>query len=55
MTFAYSLSAVAGANSATQTFSVQVTITKGGGSSTNHTALVEAEVLNANATGVTIS
>lgn len=46
-------SAISGAVGATNTFTVNATITAGSGSSTNHTALVRYEVLNANATGVT--
>lgn len=55
ITLAYSVTAMTGANSATQTFNIQVTITKGSGSSTNHTCLVEAALYNANAAGVTIA
>lgn len=47
--------AMTGAVSAQQTFTIQVTVTKGGGSSANHTALIMAEVMNSNATGVTIA
>jgi len=43
-----------GAVGDSQSFRIQVTVTKGGGSSANHTALVLAEVMNANASGVTI-
>ena len=46
--------ATSGAVGATQTFPIRVTITKGSGSSNNHTCLVVAELMNANATGVTI-
>lgn len=55
ITLAYSVTSMTGANSATQTFNIQVTITKGGGASANHIAVVEADVLNANASGVTVS
>lgn len=48
-------SGISGAVGATNTFTVQATISRGSGASTNHTALVVAEVLNSNATGVTIS
>lgn len=54
-TLAYAVTAMTGANSATQTFTVQITIARGGGSSTNHIAIIQADVLNANASGVTIS
>lgn len=47
-------SAVSGANSVTQTFTVKVAITKGGGSSDNHTCLVYASCINQNANGVTM-
>lgn len=49
------MSAVSGAVGATNTFTVNVTITRSGGSSTNHTCLVYAQLMNANATGITIS
>lgn len=49
------MSAVSGAVGATNTFTVNVTITRSGGSSTNHTCLVYAQLMNANATGVTIA
>ncbi len=55
LTLAYSLSGNTGATGATQTFAIQVTLTKGGGSSANHQAVVFAEVLNAVASGVTVS
>jgi len=54
ITLAYDTSTISGTVSATNTFTIRATITKGGGSSANHTALVVAEVDNANATGVTI-
>lgn len=49
------LSAVSGAVGASNTFTVNVTITRSGGSSTNHTCLVYAKVMNANATGITVA
>lgn len=55
ITTAYSVTSMTGANSATQTFNVQVTITKGGGSSANHQAIVQADLLNAVASGITVS
>lgn len=55
VTITAAASAMTGAVGATQTFTVQVTITRSGGSSTNHTCLVVAEVQNANATGITIA
>lgn len=47
--------AMTGANSATQTFNIQVNITKTGGASTNHVALISASVLNHNVSGVTMA
>jgi hypothetical protein len=44
-----------GANNAPQTFTIKTTITKGSGGSSNHVATVLCEVLNASATGVTVS
>lgn len=49
------MSAVSGAVGATNTFTVNVTITRSGGASDNHTCVTLAEIVNANATGVTIS
>jgi len=48
-------SGMTGAAGATQTFTIRVTVTKGSGSSDNHSAVVLAEVLNFNASGVTLS
>lgn len=48
-------SAIAGAVGDPNTFTVNVTITRGSGSSTNHTCVVLAELVNANATGVSIA
>lgn len=47
--------AVVGAVGASNTIPLQITITRGGGSSTNHTCQAIAEVLNANATGITVA
>lgn len=55
VTAAVTVAAVSGAVGATNTFPVQVTVARSGGSSTNHTAVVFAEVLNANAVGVSIA
>lgn len=55
ITITAALSAIAGAVGATQTFTVNVTITRGSGASTNHVCTVLAEILNKNATGVTLS
>jgi len=49
------LGAISGAVGATNTFTIRVTITKGGGASANHTCLAFAELLNAAATGITIA
>lgn len=55
ITVTAALQAVSGAVGATNTIALQVTITRGGGSSTNHTCLVRATVDNANASGITLS
>ena len=55
ITITAAASAMTGAVGATQTFTVQVTITKGSGASDNHTCQVLAEIINANATGVTLA
>lgn len=47
--------AMTGAVSAQQTFTIQATISRSAGSSTNHTCLVYAQLMNANATGITIA
>jgi hypothetical protein len=52
-TLTIAASSVTGGSTATQTFTVQVTVGHGSGSSTNHSALVEIEVLNQNANGIT--
>ncbi len=49
------LSAVSGAVGATNTVDVQVTISRSGGSSTNHTCFTYVELLNDNASGVTVA
>jgi hypothetical protein len=49
------VTAMTGLVSATQTFTVQVTVVRSGGSSDNHTCLVYAQLMNANATGITLS
>ena len=49
------LSAVSGAVGATNTFTVQATISRSAGTSTNHTCFVYAQLCNANASGITIS
>jgi hypothetical protein len=49
------MSAVSGAVGATNTFTVDVTISRSGGSSDNHTCLVYGQLMNANATGITIA
>lgn len=55
ITVAGSVSAMTGAVSAQQTFTVLVKITKGDGASDNHTCLALAELVNANATGISIA
>lgn len=49
------LSAISGAVGAVNTFTIRVTITKGSGSSANHTCTAHAVLLNANASGITIA
>lgn len=44
-----------GANGAEQTFTVQVTISRGSGSSTNHVAMVRYTLANHNGTGITVA
>lgn len=55
VTATLALAAVVGAVGASNSFPVQVTITKGGGASAAHTALVHYEVLNAVGSGVTVA
>lgn len=55
ITLAYDLSTVSGAVGAVNTFTIRATITRGGGSSANHTALVLFDVVNYQAAGITIS
>ena len=55
VTAALTVAAVSGAVGATNTFPVQVTIARSGGSSTNHTALVTWEILNANSSGISVA
>lgn len=55
ITVAGTLAAVTGAVGATNTVPIQITITRGGGASANHTCQVFAEILNANATGITVA
>ena len=54
-TLAYAVSTMTGAVTVAQTFTVNVTITKGGGASANHTAVIQADLLNAKSAGVTVS
>lgn len=49
------LSTVSGAVGATNTFTLNVTIAHGTGSSTNHTAVIYAQLINANTSGITLS
>lgn len=48
-------SAMTGANSASQTFTIKVAVTKAAGAADNHVALVRARLLNQNATGVSLA
>lgn len=49
------LSAVSGGVGASNSFTLNVTISRAGGASTNHTCHLLAEILNQNATGITLS
>ena len=49
------LSAISGAVGVANTFTINITVARGTGTSTNHTALCYARVQNANASGITIS
>ncbi len=49
------ISAISGTTTATNTFDIKVTITKAGGGAANHTCTATVELLNSNASGVTIS
>ena len=48
-------SSVSGGNTATQTFTININITKSGGSSASHQAVLLIDLINANATGITIA
>lgn len=52
---AYQLGSVTGAVGAVNTFTVQVRVTKGGGSSANHKVDLSVDILNAVAAGITVS
>lgn len=52
---AYAASAISGGASATDTFNITVTVSHGTGSATNHVCVIQADVLNATAAGVTVS
>lgn len=54
VTLTAAFSAISGAVGATNTFTLNVTIAHGSGSSTNHTCFVYGTLLNDNASGVTI-
>jgi hypothetical protein len=54
-TVAAAVSAIAGAAGASNTFTLNITITKSGGASANHVALCYGKLMNANATGITIA
>ena len=55
ITVAGDLGAITGAVGASNTFTIRVTITKGGGASANHTCLAYARLMNANSTGISIA
>jgi hypothetical protein len=52
---AYQVSAITGANGATQTFTIQAKVTKSLGASANHQVLAIAGLLNSQGSGVTIA
>lgn len=52
---AYAASAISGGASAIDTFNITVTVSHGTGSATNHSCIIQADVLNANAAGITVS
>ena len=54
-TAALTVAAVVGAVGASNSFPVQITVVKSGGASDAHTAVLVAEVLNQNGTGVTVA
>lgn len=49
------MSAVTGGTTVSNTFAINVTISRSGAGATNHTCLVKAEILNSNASGITLS
>lgn len=51
----YAPSVISGANNASQSLTVNVTIAHGGGSSTNHSVVAYVELINANTNGVTLN
>jgi hypothetical protein len=55
ITLAAAASSISSAVGAVNTFTVNVTIARGTGSSTHHTCSVDAVLLNANASGITLS
>jgi hypothetical protein len=55
ITITAAASAISGAVGATNTFTVNVTISRGTGTSTNHTCQITAELDNANASGITLA
>lgn len=54
-TLSLGFSSVSGGNTATQTASLQATVTKGGGASSNHQCNIVAWLFNSTATGVSLS
>lgn len=55
LTATVAASAVTGAVGVLETFTIQVTLTKGGGASAAHQCILEATVINATAAGITIA
>jgi hypothetical protein len=54
-TLAYGVSSISGAVGAVNTFTIQVTIVNGAGSSTNHTLVAQVALVNSQGSGVTIA
>lgn len=55
VTTSAAMSAMSGANSATQTCTLNVTIARAGGSSANHMCLIYCMLMNANTSGITVA
>jgi hypothetical protein len=55
VTLAYAVTAMVGAVTVPQTFTVTGTVTKGAGSSTGHQIVIQADLINSNPAGVTFN